>query len=207
METFSPEFPETASAELIAVINVCQPVKKFLSFSLLKLIKRALQELDLDLLTALVQDLQIDFRQGPFKSLAIQLVVQQGMREKQRLEEDSEHVDFSGPSARQYVQFLDLLLSDARYGEMFVKHSDQHAYGNSILHVCVELHNIDFTRLVLAKNTEYGANLLNHRNSEGLTPRESLTKEIERANSGLNPAKKVRQLQILGQLRELIPEN
>ena len=71
VETFSPEFPETASAELIAVINVCQPVKKFLSFSLLKLIKRAIQEVDLDLLAALVQDLQIDFRQGPFKSLAI----------------------------------------------------------------------------------------------------------------------------------------
>ena len=54
VETFEAEFPETCSAELIAILNVCQPVKKFLSFSLLKLIKRAINQFDIDLLKTLI---------------------------------------------------------------------------------------------------------------------------------------------------------
>lgn len=82
------------------------------------------------------------------------------MKEKHRLEEDAEHVDFSGHTGVEYVPFLDLFLSDQKYGEMWLKHADEHAYGNNMLHICVELHNIDFTKLVLAKNAEYGADLL-----------------------------------------------
>ena len=75
VETFRPEFPETAASELIAILNVCLPVKKYLTFNLLKLIRRAIKEVDLDLLKALVEDLQIDFRQEHFRSLVMQLVV------------------------------------------------------------------------------------------------------------------------------------
>ncbi len=57
VENFRPSFPETASSELIGIMNVCIPVKKFLAFNLLKLIKRAIKELDLDLLKALVEDI------------------------------------------------------------------------------------------------------------------------------------------------------
>ena len=43
---------------------------------------------------------------------------------------------------------------------MYLKFVDSACHGNNLLHVCVETHNIDFTRIILAKNTEYGAELL-----------------------------------------------
>ena len=64
VETFRPSFPETTSSELIGILNVCIPVKKFLSFNLMKLIKRAIQEADLDLFKSCICDVQLDCRQG-----------------------------------------------------------------------------------------------------------------------------------------------
>ena len=64
VETFRPSFPETASSELIGILNVCIPVKKYLSFNLMKLIKRAIQEADIDLFKSLICDVQLDCRQG-----------------------------------------------------------------------------------------------------------------------------------------------
>ena len=55
------------------------------------------------------------------------------------------------------------------------------------MHMCVELHNIDFMRLVLAKNAERGADLLTQRNKKGLTPSELLTKEFEKAELCITP--------------------
>lgn len=65
------------------------------------------------------------------------------------------------------------------------------------MHICVELHNVDFTKLVLAKNADYDAALLTQRNGAGLNPAQALTNELERAHSGLNPDKKVRMLNLL----------
>ena len=110
-----------------------------------------------------------------------------------------------GPVVQDYLPFLELMLSDGQFGEMFLKFSDSAAYGNNLLHVCVELHNIDFTCIVLAKNEEYGAGLLSQRNGNDLTPSELLTKEIEKATNGINPEKKARQLALLTNLRTLIP--
>ena len=55
LETFEATYPETTSSELIGALNVNIPVKKFLTFSLLKLCKRAIKEIDLDLLKCLVE--------------------------------------------------------------------------------------------------------------------------------------------------------
>ena len=56
IETFRPSFPEVARSELIGILNNCIPIKKYFSFNLLKLVKRAIQEVDLDLLKVLVED-------------------------------------------------------------------------------------------------------------------------------------------------------
>ena len=98
-----------------------------------------------------------------------------------------------GPSIQEFVPLLELMLSDThQYGEMFLKFSDKAAYGNNMLHVCVELHNIDFTSIILAKNSEYQAGLLDQRNGNGLTPSELLVKEIEKVENGINAEKKAR---------------
>ena len=52
------------TSELIGILNVSIPIKKYLSWSLLKLVQRAIKEVDLDLLKTLVEDVQFDFRQG-----------------------------------------------------------------------------------------------------------------------------------------------
>ena len=106
-----------------------------------------------------------------------------------------------GPLVQDYLPFLEFMLSDGQFGEMFLKFADSDAYGNNLLHVCVELHNLEFTSIILAKNTEYNADLLNQRNGNGLTPSELLTKEIEKAENGVNPDKKARQLALLANLR------
>jgi len=64
VETFRPSFPETTTSELIGILNVCIPVKKYLSWNLMKLIKRAIQEVDLPLFKSLICDIQLDCRQG-----------------------------------------------------------------------------------------------------------------------------------------------
>ena len=98
-----------------------------------------------------------------------------------------------GPSIQEFVPLLQLMLSDShQYGEMFLKFSDSAAYGNNMLHVCVELHNIDFTSIILGKNGEYQAGLCQQRNGNGLTPSELLEKEIEKVANGLNAEKRAR---------------
>ena len=62
VETFRPSFPETTTSELIGILNVCIPVKKYLTWNLMKLIKRAIQEVDLDLLRSCICDVQLDCR-------------------------------------------------------------------------------------------------------------------------------------------------
>ena len=57
VETFRPSFEEVAKSELIGILNVCIPIKKFLTFNLLKLTKRAIQEGDLPLLKVLVENI------------------------------------------------------------------------------------------------------------------------------------------------------
>ena len=42
VDSFRPSFPETTSSELIGILNVSIPVKKYLSWNLLKLCKRAI---------------------------------------------------------------------------------------------------------------------------------------------------------------------
>ena len=54
-------------------------------------------------------------------------------------------MEIPGPVVQDYLPFLEFMLSDGQFGEMFLKFSDSAAYGNNLLHVCVELHNIDFT--------------------------------------------------------------
>ena len=65
---------------------------------------------------------------------------------------------------------LELMLGDNQHGEMWLRFVDTAAYGNNLLHVCIELHNIDFTRAILAKNDSIGADLLTQKNGDGLTP-------------------------------------
>ncbi len=74
--------------------------------------------------------------------------------------EEEQDQEMPGPSAREHLPILTFLLSDSRYGKMWLTYVDKDAYGNNLLHVCIDLHNIDFTKLVLAKNIEYGTNLL-----------------------------------------------
>ena len=107
---------------------------------------------------------------------------------------------------REYVQFVEYLLSDGRFGEMWLKFVDKDVLGNNLLHACVELHNTDFTKVVLAKNDAYGADLLRQRNGAGLTPSELLEKEIEKARNGINPEKTTKQLNLLAILKRLMPE-
>ena len=106
---------------------------------------------------------------------------------------------------REFLPLVEFLLSDAKFGEMWLTFVDSDAYRNNLLHICSDLHNVDFTRIVLAKNTQYNANLLNEKNVEGLTPSELISREIQRAENGINPEKKARQFFLLNQLRELIP--
>ena len=55
IETFRPSFPESARSELIGILNMCIPIKKYFSWNLLKLVRRAVQEVDLNLLKTLVE--------------------------------------------------------------------------------------------------------------------------------------------------------
>ena len=87
---------------------------------------------------------------------------------------------------------------------MWLKFVDKDAYGNNLLHVCIELHNLDFTEIVLAQNAEVMAGLLEQRNGAGLLPSELLDKEIDQAANGVNPDKKARQLSMLTMLKQLI---
>ena len=106
---------------------------------------------------------------------------------------------------REFLPLVEFLLSDAKFGEMWLTFVDSDAYRNNLLHICSDLHNIDFTQIVLAKNTQYNANLLSGRNADGFTPSELITKEIQKAENGINQEKKARQFFLLNQLRELIP--
>ena len=115
-------------------------------------------------------------------------------------------MEIPGPTVEDYLPFLEFFLSDNRFGDMFLKFSDSAAYGNNLLHVCVELHNIDFTPIIVAKDAEYGANLMTQRNGNGLTPGELLQKEFEKVDNGVNPEKKARQRAFLMNLRELLPQ-
>ena len=65
-----------------------------------------------------------------------------------------------GPSVQDYIPFLEFLLSDNQFGEMWLRFVDKDVLGNNLLHACVELHNIDFTRVILAKNTAHGGKSL-----------------------------------------------
>lgn len=84
------------------------------------------------------------------------------------------------------------MFNDSRYGEQFLRYVDKSAYGNNLLHVCVELHNFDFMKLVLAKCAAYGADLRMQKNFAGCTPGESLSKEFEKAENGINLGRKER---------------
>lgn len=209
IETFRPSFPESARSELIGILNMCIPIKKYFSWNLLKLVRRAIQEVDLNLLKTLVEHVQLDFRQGQFKSLVTQIVVQQGWKDQQRLEDE---MDIPGPSVQDYIPLVEYLLNDSTYGQMWLSYIDNDAYGNNLLHVCIELHNIDFTRLVLDKSSstqlqsggEGFVDLLSQRNGNGLTPGELLDKEIEKATNGVNPEKKARQMNLLQGIKNTI---
>ena len=82
METFKASSPEVTSVELLELLEENAQVKKYLSFNLLKLCRRAIKEVDLPLLKTLVEQVGIDFNQGQFKSLVTQLVVQESWKEQ-----------------------------------------------------------------------------------------------------------------------------
>ena len=98
------------------------------------------------------------------------------------------------------------MLNDATHGQMWLQFVDKDAYSNNLLHVCVELHNIDFAKIILDIDREKNTCLLGHKNSQGLTPFELLEKENTKAKTELNPEKKEKKLELLSILNSLFDQ-
>ena len=113
-------------------------------------------------------------------------------------------MEIPGPMVIDYQPLIDYLLSDSRYGQMWLQYIDQDTHRNNLLHVCIELHNVDFTRLILAKTIEQSIDLLGQRNGNQQTPTELLEKEIQKAENGLNVDKKARQLNLLQIIKNML---
>ena len=82
VERFRATSADLATAELTSILEANPAVKPYFSYNLFKLCKRAILEADMALLRTLVEDVELDFNQGQFKSLVTQLVVQQGWKDQ-----------------------------------------------------------------------------------------------------------------------------
>ena len=101
---------------------------------------------------------------------------------------------------------LEYLLG-SKFGPNWMLQQDE-AYGDTLLHIAVELHNVPFTKIVLTNNKEGTASDLHKvRNLNGITPEELLAKEIKKADGGVNQDKRERILVKLLQIKDLFPES
>ena len=151
------------------------------------------------LIKLLVEDIGLDFNQMQFKHMVHQMMIQQGTVEKNRyLEDGIEMLESKHTSVLEY-------LLDTQFGPTWMSQQDE-AYGDSLLHIAVELHNIPWTKIVLSKNKQ-PLDLFTVKNLNGLKPEELLAKELKKAEEGINEVKRERILGRLTQIKSLFPES
>ena len=153
------------------------------------------------LVKVIIEETGLDFTQAQFKYMIHQMIIQQGTIEKNRCVEDGiilleSHI----------APMLEYLLG-SKFGQNWMAQQDE-AYGDTLLHIAVELYNVSFTKIVLANNkagTE--RDLHKVRNLNGITPEELLAKEIKKADGVINQDKRERILVKLLQIKDLFPES
>ena len=95
-----------------------------------------------------------------------------------------------------HAPILEYLLS-TKFGPNWMVQQDE-AYGDTLLHIAVELHNVPFTKIVLANNkADSKDDLFKVKNLKGIRPEQLLASELTKADGGVNEAKRER---ILGRL-------
>ena len=98
-------------------------------------------------------------------------MVQQGWKDKISREEPNPEGAIERLEARdKHRQIVELLLGSSKFGETWLRFVDTDAYGNNLLHVCVELHSEAYARIVLAKCRELGVDLMSQSNANGFKP-------------------------------------
>ena len=153
------------------------------------------------LVKVLIEETGLDFTQAQFKYMIHQMIIQQGTIEKNRYVEDGlvlleSHI----------APMLEYLLG-SKFGPNWMLQQDE-AYGDTLLHIAVELHNVAFTKIVLANNkADTESDLHKVRNLNGITPEELLANELKKADGIVNPDKRERILAKLLSIKDLFPES